>query len=126
MMKSNVVTKEAIIEKLEKFKFADKFATFYRIRPTVLLAEDDQQDTITALLDDCCRELIKLYRMAKKMPAKAALKKELIRGMNAIYKAPVRQENKDFAYELCWYICSITGVDIKKMTASKKWGYKQL
>lgn len=120
------MTKEQIIEKLEKFKFADKFATFYRIRPTVLLAEDDQQDTISAILDSCCRELIKLYRAAQKKPTKASLKKECLKCMNSIYKSSVRQENKDFAYELCWYICEIVGVDFKKMTTSKKWGYKHV
>lgn len=120
------MTKEQIIEKLEKFKFADKFATFYRIRPTVLLAEDDQQDTISAILDNCCRELIKLYRATQKKPTKASLKKECLNCMNFIYKSSVRQENKDFAYELCWYLCDIVGVDFKKMTTSKKWGYKHV
>jgi len=125
-MKSNIVTKDAIIEKLEKFKFADKFATFYRIRPNVLLAEDDQQDAVSVILDDCCRELIKLYRAAKKKPTKTSLKKVCMQCMNTLYKATVREENKDFAYELCWYVCEIVGVDFKKMTSSKKWGYKKV
>ncbi len=119
------MTKAAIIEKLEKFKFADKFATFYRIQPTVLLAADDQQDIISGILDDCCKELIKLYRAAKKNPTKLSMRKEIVKCMNTIYKAAVRQENKDFAYELCWYIAEIAGVNIKKIASNKKWGYKE-
>ncbi len=120
------MTREATIEKLEKFKFADKFATFYRIRPTVLLSPDDQQDTASSILDNCCRQLIKLYRQAKKKPTKANLKRELIKCMNELHKADITAENKDFAYELCWYLCEIVGIDFKKMTSTKKWGFKNL
>ena len=120
------MTGEQITEKLGKFKFSDKFVTFYRIQPTVLLSADDQQDLVSEILNNCCRELIKLYNGAKKLPTKASLKKECIKCMNELYKADITEENRDFAYELCWYLCEIIGIDFKKISASKKLGYRNI
>ncbi|MBA3827538.1 MAG: hypothetical protein H0X33_01235 [Taibaiella sp.] len=116
----------AIVAKLRKFKMVDKYRTFYKVQPYALFAGDDQHDTVTLLLDDCCRELIKLYEAAKKKPTKTSLKKTCSQCMNELMKAPINTENREFGYELCWYLSEIVQVDLLKTSSSKKWGYKRI
>ncbi|MCB0699087.1 MAG: hypothetical protein H6551_04540 [Chitinophagales bacterium] len=114
--------KEEKIEQLRKIRWVDKYHTFHKIVPGVDDSSEEQKDAINTIVEDCCTELIRIYN-GKKKPTKEKIKKTILRYMDMISYADVNTENKDFGYELCWYIGEKVGIDIRKYTKTKVYGY---
>ncbi|HEY9179026.1 MAG TPA: hypothetical protein VIN07_15140, partial [Flavipsychrobacter sp.] len=74
------------------------------------------------LVEDCCTELVRLY-LAKKPPTVALVRSTILKYMDLISYAEVNTENRDFGYEMCWYIAEKTGISIRKYTETKVYGY---
>lgn len=113
---------EAIIEKLRKIRWVDKYHTFHRVVPGVDHSTDEQKDMVTNILEDCCTEVIKLYNSAKK-PSVVLVRNTILKYMDKISYTDANAENRDFGYELCWYIAEKAGITIRKYTDSKVYGY---
>jgi hypothetical protein len=113
---------QCIIEKLRKIRWVDKYHTFHRIVPGVDDTTDEQKDILVNIVEDCCTELIKLYN-APKRPLVTLVRSTIIKYMDKISYADLNTENRDFGYELCWYIAEKAGVSIRKYTDSKVYGY---
>lgn len=112
----------AIIERLRKIRWVDKYHTFHKIVPGVDQTPDDHQNIIIQLVEDCCTELIRLYS-AKKKPTVAIVRATILKYMDNISYADVNSENRDFGYELCWYIAEKANINIRKYTDTKIYGY---
>lgn len=113
---------KAIIEQLRKIRWVDKYHTFHRIVPGVENTPESEKETITNLVEDCCTELVRLYS-AKKPPTVATVRSTILKYMDLISYAEVNTENRDFGYEMCWYIAEKTGITIRKYTETKVYGY---
>lgn len=114
--------REKKISALRKIRWVDKYHTFHKIIPGVDCSADDEKDIIVNLLEDCCTALIKLYN-AKKKPTIAALRRTIMDFMDEISYTEVSQDNKDFGYEICWYIAEKIDVEVRKYSDSKIYGY---
>ena len=115
------------MDKLEKFRMIDKYASFYEILPEVRFSDRAQKTVLTAILNSCCKEMIVLFKTAKKMPTKAALKKVLLQSMSEISHAQELDSlNKEFGYRLGWFLAEKAEVNLPKQSAKKYWGYWQI
>lgn len=114
--------KERIVEELRRIRWVDKYHTFRNLIPEATTTPESEQDIIINLVEDCCTALIKLYK-PKKLPNKKAITSVILKYMDKISYADVNVENKDFGYELCWYIAEKTECNIKKYTNTKVYGY---
>jgi hypothetical protein len=114
--------KEQTILKLERFKEIDKYRSFYKILPAVAHTLEHERDIVTTILETSCKELIKLFK-AEKKAHKASIKKAINDCMKMIAAAQVSNTNKDFAYEMCWYLSDIAGLDMRRASATNSWGY---
>lgn len=114
--------KEQIIEDLRKIRRTDKYHNFHKIIPGVADTPDHEQDTINEIIEDCCTELVRHY-LSRKAPTRALVRNIILKHMDLISYAEVNTENKDFGYELCWYIAEKTGVPLRKYTDTKVYGY---
>lgn len=112
----------AIIEQLRKIRWLDKYHNFHKIIPGVDNTPDHQKDIVNNLVEDCCTELVRLYS-AKKKPTVAVVRSVILKYMDLISYADVNTENRDFGYELCWYIAEKIGITIRKYTDTKVYGY---
>lgn len=122
MTEKKTSEKDKIIEQLRRIRWVDKYHTFHKIVPGVDKAGEDEKETITNIVEDCCTELIRHYN-AKRKPTKEKVKKIILKYMDMISYTEVNTESKDFGYELCWYIGEKIGVDIRKYTETKVYGY---
>lgn len=120
--KTAALDKEATIAKLERFEEIDKYRSFYKILPAVVQTTEEERDIVTKILNKSSKELIALLKEEKK-PHKASIKKIINDCMKRIALAEVATVNKDFAYELCWYISDIAGLDMRKSSHTASWGY---
>ena len=111
-----------ILNKLYAFKTVDKYEAFQKLQPGVVNASALYKETINILLDVCCRDLIALFELAKK-PTKLILKQTITRCMNKISKADLDAENRDFGYELCWFLAEKVGLELKRTSENRVWGY---
>jgi hypothetical protein len=116
------VKKDEQIAFLTKFKWIDKFATFPKILPLVALTPAGEKDTVTDMLDACSSDLIKVLKEQSK-PAKSIMKQTIVHHMDELARTNVCQINKDFGYELFWYLGEKMGIDLKKSSQAKIWGY---
>ena len=116
------MNKKERLEKLYAFISLDKYATFCKAQSGIIHAHEDQQQIISELLDNCCKDLAIEIESAKK-PTKAILKAIIIKYMDAISSAAVNTENRDFGIHLCYFIAEKAGVDIRKQSETKLWGY---
>ena len=114
--------KERTLAKLERFEEVDKYRSFYKILPSVVQTTEEERDIITKILNKSAKELIRLLKQEKK-PHKATLKKVVNDCMKTVAAAPVSTVNKDFAYEMCWYLSDIAGLEMRKTSHSSAWGY---
>lgn len=113
---------EKIIEELRRIRWVDKYHTFHKIVPGVDHTPDHQQERVNEIVEDCCTILIRKY-LSKKQPTVTIVRRIILEHMDMISYADVNTENRDFGYELCWYIAEKTGIDIKKHTDTKVYGY---
>ena len=116
------MTNSEILDKLYKFRSVDKYDTFKKAHPSLAHTPPDQQKIIETILDSCCTELIKLFRTDKR-PTKTAIKSVITSHMNEITHSGVNAENRDFGYELCWFLSEKTGSDFKFISHNKAWGF---
>ena len=114
--------KEATLAKLVRFEEVDKYRSFYKILPSVIQTTPEERDIITKILNKGAKELISLLKQEKKAH-KATLKKVVNDCMKAVANAKVSTVNKDFAYEMCWYLSDIAGLEMRGMSQSWAWGY---
>lgn len=113
---------DKIIEELRRIRWVDKYHTFHKIVPGVDHTPEHQQDEVNNIVEDCCTILIRHY-LSKKQPTVAKVRTIILEHMDMISYADVNTENRDFGYELCWYIAEKTGINIKKYTDTKVYGY---
>lgn len=120
--KTDALNRDATIAKLVRFEEIDKYRSFYKILPAVVQTTEDERATVTGILNSSTKELIALLNENEK-PHKASLKKIINDCMKRISLAEVSNINKDFAYELCWYLSDIAGLDMRKNSHTASWGY---
>lgn len=113
---------EVIVEELRKFRWMDKYHNFHKIIPGVDDTPDEIKELISNIVEDCCTELIRHYS-ARKKPTIATIRSIILKCMDDISYTDVNTENKDFGYELCWYIAEKIGIKIRKYTETKVYGY---
>ncbi len=122
MPEKRLSEKEKIIEQLRKIRWIDKYHTFHKIVPGVDKAGDEEKEIINNITEDCCTELIRLYN-SKRKPTKEKVKKTILKYMDMISYTDVNTESKDFGYELCWYIGEKIGINMRKYSETKVYGY---
>jgi hypothetical protein len=103
----------------------DKYEAFHEILPAVIHTTTEQKETVSDILDRCCTALLQLLRLPKK-PTKPVMKKVLVTCMDELSIAPVDMENKEFGYQLGWYLAEKVAVNLRKGTEKKVWGYWQI
>lgn len=111
-----------VIYILSKFRHIDKYGTFYKILPSVLNTTEEQKNIVSEILNDCCSELLDFFQQAKR-PKKQELKQSLIDCMDALSIAKINAENREFGYQLGWYLAEKVKIDLRKGTEKKLWGY---
>ncbi|MCB9046994.1 MAG: hypothetical protein H6550_12750 [Chitinophagales bacterium] len=122
MNKKDKAQADAIIEELRRIRWLDKYHNFHKVVPGVDHSPDEVKDIVNNLVEDCCTELIRHYS-GKKKPTVATVRSIIIKYMDLISYTDVNIENKDFGYELCWYIAEKIGITIRKYTETKVYGY---
>ncbi len=115
-------SRHQVLKTLEKFRNVDKFRAFQEILPDVVYSGADERELVNEILDACCRDLLELFR-AKKKPTKPVLKKLLILCMDELAVAKINTTNREFGYQLGWYLAEKVSVDLKKGTEKKVWGF---
>lgn len=115
--------KEEIIEQLRKFRWVDKHHNFKNLLPGVEFCSDEDKEIISNIVENCCTELIRIYNTNKRQPTKSVLSKTILKHMDDISYTNVDELNKDFGYELCWYIAEKIGLNLRKQTTTKVYGY---
>lgn len=100
----------------------DKYATFGKAQQGIIHSPDDQQDIISTILDNCCKDLAWEIESTER-PKKTVLREIIIRHMDAITSSGVNMENRDFGYHLCWFLAEKTGLDLWRNSFTKIWGY---
>ena len=110
---------------LSKFRQVDKYESFHEILPSVRHTTDEQKRTVSGILDTCSLALLQEFEQPRK-PAVKVLKQLLIECMDALSVAPINAENREFGYQLGWYLAEKVQVNLKKGTEKKLWGYWQV
>lgn len=114
-----------IIQTLSKFRYVDKYHTFREILPGIVHAPESQQVIVNELLDHYCSELLQHFTTTKRS-SKQVLRQILIECMDALSVAPIDAENREFGYQLGWYLAEKVKVDLQRGTEKKLWGYWQV
>lgn len=114
--------KQEIIEQLRKIRWVDKYHNFRNLIPGIEETPEDKKDIIIELVENCCTELIRVFNTQKR-PTVITIKKVILKYMDEISYADVDEQNRDFGYELCWYISEKAGVNLRKATDTKVYGY---
>lgn len=116
------IAKEELLLKLYTFHRADKYATFAKAQPGIINTADEHKETVSDILNSCCRSLIDLYERPT-LPTVALLKNIIMDCMDALTFADINVENRDFGYELCWFLAEKTGINLKLRSDTKIWGF---
>lgn len=111
-----------IITILTNFRWTDKYATFYKIIPSVTETGENEREIITELVNNCASELISIFEKDNK-PTKAELKDTFTKYMDRIALAKVTPDNRDFGIELCWYLSEKVGLNFKSSSENRLWGF---
>jgi hypothetical protein len=112
----------ALIDTLVKFKYVNKYESFHKLQAGILHTDPHQKQTVSAILDECCSAIIKTLETAAKFP-KAELKRFLVKAMDDLSHADIDPDNREFGYQLGWYLADKSGVDLHKVSARKVWGF---
>jgi hypothetical protein len=116
------VTKEELIEFLNRFRWIDKYKTFAGILPAATTASAEDQEQLTAILDACAYDIISLYHNTKR-PTRLQIRQIFTTHIDELARTGLSAANKDFGYELFWYLGEKTGTDLRKGSDAKIWGY---
>jgi hypothetical protein len=117
------VNRDETIAFIEKFRWIDKHEAFQNLMPPVVHTTDEQKDLLNEVLRKCCIDLLAIYRSKKTSVPKMQVRLILSHCMDEIARAKLTTDNKDFGYELCWYLSEKLGIDLKKSSYGKIWGY---
>ncbi len=117
--------KQQVLTTLEKFRNVDKYQTFREILPDVIFTDVRERETVSEILDNCCADLIQLLR-GPQPATKPVLKKVLILCMDELAVARINTTNREFGYQLGWFLAEKVAIDLKKGTEKKVWGYWQV
>jgi len=113
---------EATLNTLQKFRQVDKYETFREILPSTVFLPKKEREIVSTILDHCAHDLILLLQGNKK-GIKKELKQGLIECMDAIAIAPINADNREFGYQLGWYLAEKVQINLKTGTEKKLWGY---
>jgi|GEM_PF-751401 len=116
------VPADEIIRTLSKFRYVDKYHTFREILPGIGRAPESQRVIVNELLNHCCSELLQHFTTNKR-PSKQLLRQILIECMDALSVASIDAENREFGYQLGWYLAEKVKVNLQRGTEKKLWGY---
>lgn len=116
---------EKILAVLSKFRNVDKYESFYEILPSVVHTPEEQKELVSEILDSCCTQLINHFETGQKR-CKKAIRQSLIECMDSLSIAGINAENREFGYQLGWFLADKVRVDLKKGTEKKVWGYWQI
>ena len=116
------VKRDEQIDFLNRFRWIDKYATFSKVLPPALITPAIEKEQVTDILDACCKEIATILKQGEKT-GKTVLKQTIACFMDELARTDVCQVNKDFGYELFWYVGEKMGIDLKKVSHSKIWGY---
>jgi hypothetical protein len=116
------VKRDEQIDFLNKFRWVDKYATFSKVLPLAIFTPASEKDQVTDILDACCKNLVTILKQEPK-PGKITIRQTITGYMDELARAGICQVNKDFGYELFWYLGEKMGIDLKKASHSKIWGY---
>lgn len=111
-----------IVSKLLDFKTVDKYHAFNKIVPGIAQTPDDKKAIVDKILDDCCKSLISLLETNSK-PTKNQLKNIISECMYNLAQADIDTPNRDFGYELCWFLSDKVGLNMKRSSDNKVWGF---
>jgi hypothetical protein len=120
-----IVFRKEVIDVLSKFRYVDKYEAFHEILPCVLSTSEKEKNVVSEILDSCCAYLLKCYEESER-PSKASLKKSLIICMDSLAIAQINAVNREFGYQLGWYLAEKVNINLKKGTEKKLWGYWQI
>jgi hypothetical protein len=119
------VFRRETIDVLSKFRYVDKYEAFHEILPCVLGISQKEKDIVSEILDSCCTELLRCCQESER-PNKTSLKKLLVVCMDSLSVAPINAVNREFGYQLGWYLSEKVDINLKKGTEKKLWGYWQI
>jgi len=119
------VFRKEIIDVLSKFRYVDKYEAFHEILPSVISTSEKEKNIVSEILDKCCTELLKCCQESER-PNKASLKKSLVVCMDSLAVAHINAVNREFGYQLGWYLAEKVNINLKKGTEKKLWGYWQI
>lgn len=119
MFDNYLMTREEIIEKLTKFKLVNKYEAFYEILPEVRRTPYEQQLVVNSILNNCCKNILNLFEQNDRKITKTSIKKIIFQTMDELALAAIDDANREFAYQLGWFIADKTGVDLRKGSAKK-------
>lgn len=115
-----------VIAILTKFKQVDKYSSFGSILPAAVNTPEEQQQIVSSILDTCCSALLSAFESSKRKPAVATLRPHLVECMDMLSIASINAENREFGYQLGWYLAEKVSVNLGKGTEKKVWGYWQI
>lgn len=119
------VQKSAVTDILSRFRHADKYETFYEVLPVVIYSTDDQKSLVSEILDRHTDKLLDYWRTTPR-PLKKEIRQILIECMDELTIAPLRPADREFGYLLGWYLAEKVGINLKKGTEKKIWGYWEI
>ena len=115
-----------IIAILTKFKHVDKYSAFGSILPSAINTPEEQKVAVSGILDNCCSALLSAFESGKRKPAAVLLRSHLIECMDMLSIANINAENREFGYQLGWYLAEKVKINLGKGTEKKVWGYWQI
>ncbi len=118
----NIAEKDKIILRLHRFTRVDKYLSFKEAMPGIEHSPAQLQATVTDILDRCALQLIRALEQPTK-PTLASLRAIITAHMDEITLADANAENKDFGYELCWFLSEIAQTRYKRISENKLWGF---
>ncbi len=113
------------IQILSKFRYVDKYKTFRDALPEVMHEPQEQRAVVTDIVNECCAALLLEFQGSSR-PAKPVLRRLLIECMDGLSIAGINAVHREFGYLLGWYLADKAGVNLKKGTEKKIWGYWQI
>ncbi|MBS1777658.1 MAG: hypothetical protein JSS64_15435 [Bacteroidetes bacterium] len=117
---------ELALNTLHKFRQVNKYETFREILPSTVFLPKRERELVTKILDHCAHDLILLLRQGNKKAIKKELKIVLIECMDALAIAKINSDNREFGYQLGWYLAEKVHINLKTGTEKKLWGYWQV
>lgn len=111
------------VASLRKFILVDIYEAFYEVLPEARYSDPRQKEEVSRILKKCCNTLI---RLLQEEGGYRLLKKALSDCMDELFLASIDPVNREFGYQLGWFLAEKAGVDLSRGTERKVWGYWKL